>query len=440
MRFFLIILAAALSLAPNSRAQDLSDLGGDLTNDIPANFAITLPAPNISSDELYTFNLEGFVVFNHLFDQEKRNDKFILGPNFNHNACGSCHVGDGKGRVAISQTSPGSAMLVKVALRGLNDDGSPRNVPGVGEQLQDHTKRGGHRFNINLSWLPVRGSYPDGTRYKLRKPNLTFEIPGYTGKKAGRIVHSLRMTPPVFGMGLLEAVPDETIEAMADPDDLDQDGISGRVSLVPDRETNTIKIGRFGFRASNTTVKQQSAAAFFNDMGMTNELFTDETGSQEVSDEEMAKVVFYQQAVGVPKAKDQSDPDVIAGKELFQTVGCDDCHKMTLTTGVTSVVETNNQEFHPFTDLLLHDMGRGLSDKRAEFSASGREWRTTPLWALGFLEDLNRLDQRYLHDGRARTVEEAILWHGGEAKASRDAFKALELNQRLQLLRFLRSI
>lgn len=242
-------------------------------------------------------------------------------------------------------------------------------------------------------------------------------------------------------MGLLEAVPAETIEAMSDPNDLNGDGISGRASYVEDHTSNTTVVGRFGFRATHPTIKQQSAAAFFNDMGMTNEIFpTLNDPAMEVSQEAMAKVVFYLQAPGVIPARNQDNPNVIAGKALFQSLSCDACHKITLQAGPSSVAEVSNQVFHPFTDLLLHDMGGGLSDKRPEFSASGREWRTTPLWGLGLFRDLSQHRPGFLHDGRARSIEEAILWHGGEAKTSQRAFKKLSHTERDQLIQFLKSL
>jgi CxxC motif-containing protein (DUF1111 family) len=271
----------------------------------------------------------------------------------------------------------------------------------------------------------------------LRSPLLTFKIPGIDTRKV-RV--SLRMTPPIIGVGLLEAVTDETIIAMSDPNDLDGDGISGRVSYVHDRASNTTVIGRFGFRASNPNIRQQSAAAFFFDMGMTNELFQDSKQQQEVSTETLDLVEFYQQAAGVIPARDQANPDVIAGKQLFQQLNCSGCHKMTLQSGDGPVQETAHQTFHPFTDLLLHDMGPELADTRPEFSASNREWRTTPLWGLGLAGIVSTNKPGFLHDGRGRTVEEAILWHGGEAATSRDQFKALSATERQQVIRFLQSL
>jgi len=435
---YTVIFTAIVLFASSAFGQDVTRLGGELTStQVPNSVALELPAPNVISDERFQNHLAGHTDFHGSFEGVKVDGKQILGPFFNHNACGSCHFHDGRGPIQISRTAKGSAVLVKVSLRGLNADRSPRNVPGVGEQLQDHGPRGKTRFNIRLKWRNVKGNYPDGTKYTLRKPSLNFEVPKISSKK---IVHSIRMTPSVIGMGLLEAIPEETIRSMSDPDDSNGDGISGRVSEVIDHEKNTLALGRFGFRASHPSIKQQSAAAFVNDMGITNEVFKGPNGTEELSHESMARVVLYQQIGGVTPARDQDDPDVVAGKTLFQKVGCDGCHKITLQTGTSDVPEVANQEIHPFTDLLLHDMGPALADKRPEFSANGNEWRTTPLWGLGLFDVLSSSDPGFLHDGRARTFEEAILWHGGEAQGARDRFKNLAKTERDQLIRFLRSL
>ena len=228
--------------------------------------------------------------------------------------------------------------------------------------------------------------------------------------------------------------------ALSDPDDSNGDGISGRPQYIPDRINGGLALGRFGFRASHPTVKQQSAAAAFGDMGVTNSIFTDETGSQELSEEDLDDLSLYQELAGVPIARDQSDPEVQRGAELFTSVGCADCHVTTFTTVNTVHPELNGQLIHPFTDLLLHDMGPELSDGRNEFSASGSEWRTTPLWGGGFFKSVSGVKQKLLHDGRARSIEEAILWHGGEGETSTNNFKNLPKADRDALLRFLDSI
>lgn len=426
----------SLLLAGGVLAQDITRLGGDLTSEMPLTAALELPAPTVPN-EMFLFHLDGHTEFHKPREAERLNGKPLLGPFFNHDSCGGCHFKDGRGAIGFPHRPPGSAMLVKVSLRGFDKNGQVRNLPGFPEQLQDHSVAGTTRFNIKLRWRQRVGKYPDGTEFQIRSPNLSFDIPGVDPK---RVVSSLRSTPPVVGMGLLEAIPVATILALGDPDDANGDGISGRPRFVPNRETNTIELGRFGFRASHPTVKQQSAAAFFNDMGMTNELFSKKGVPQEVSSEAMAKLVFYQQTPGIPPARDQSDPDVMAGKALFQQVGCNACHIMTLHTGASEVVEVANQEIHPFTDLLLHDMGLGLADRRAEPGVNGHEWRTSPLWGIGLHKFLTNARPGFLHDGRARSIEEAILWHSGESAESRKAFMALSLKEREQLIRFVDSL
>jgi CxxC motif-containing protein (DUF1111 family) len=420
-------------------AEDVTRLGGDLSSTLPGRNAIQVGAPNVLDRERFERQLSGFPVFHSL-----RTKTDGLGPEFNSNSCGNCHVNNGRGPAKFGRSlSMGSSMVVKVSLPGLNPDGSPRNVPGVGEQLRDHNVRGRRQFDISLKWISLSRNYPDGTKYELRRPGLSFKVPK---SNARRLVSSLRMTPALIGMGLLEAVPEETILALADPDDSNGDGISGRPNYVTDARTNERRIGRFGFRARHTTVEEQSAAAAFHDIGITNVLFPgdpDASGAAtapELSDDDLDRLTMYQALAGVPFARNQEDPQVARGKEFFQSIGCDTCHRMTLKTGTAKDPELSNQTFHPFTDLLLHDMGKGLSDRRPEFSASGSEWRTTPLWGLGFSETVSSVKPLYLHDGRARTVEEAILWHGGEAAGAKDRFSALAKTERDDLIAFLRSL
>jgi len=228
---------------------------------------------------------------------------------------------------------------------------------------------------------------------------------------------------------------------MADPSDKNKDRISGRVSMVQTIERPAKKIGRFGFKATHATLREQGAAALFNDMGISNRVLRGKDKRLEISEPDLKAMLFYMQASGVPKARNQNDSNVKAGKEIFKRIGCDDCHVMTLKTASrTKIPELANQTFHPFTDLLLHNMGSGLSDKRAEFSALGSEWRTTPLWGIGLTDDLTEKEPAFLHDGRARTIEEAILWHDGEAKHSKQNFRGLPKAERDQLIAFLRSI
>ena len=425
--------------APSVSAQDITNLGGDLSSTDFSFNAMQLPAPNISSRERFEEHLLTHRTFHKSFDTGVDGGSSKVGPKFNHVSCAGCHANVGRGKVSFARgIDEGSSLLIKVALKGLKPNGAPRNVPGVGEQLQDHHIDGRRLYDIRLRWRYLTGRYSDGSSYELRKPVLSFKIPGVN---QNNVVSSLRQTPAIIGMGLLEAVPDETLIAMSDPNDLDGDGISGEVNYSLSAETGNLEIGRFGFRATQPTIKQQNAAAFFNDMGVTNDLFRESGKNKELSTATLNKNVFYLQAASIPAARNQSEPDVIEGKQLFQQIGCDDCHKMTLVAGDYEVPEVANQTFHPFTDLLLHDMGDGLADTRPEFSASRREWRTTPLWGLGMVSALLREGRPgFLHDGRARTIEEAILWHAGEAKNSKLQFKNLTNEQRQKLLAFLNSI
>lgn len=412
-------------------SQEIINLGGELSTSIPGHNAIQVAAPNVTDNERRLKQINGFTVFHRLTRREDG-----LGPRFVSNSCGSCHVQNGKGPIRLGGGR--STMVVKVSRPGLAPDGSPRPVPGIGEQLQDTSISGRRHFDLRLRWREIGGRYPDGTRYKLRAPDLRFRIPGESFR---RVRASLRMTPPLVGLGLLESIPESTILGFSDPADSDGDGISGKPQYVTSLETGERVLGRFGFRASHPNVKEQSGVAAFLDMGLTNEYFPGPGGTKELSDDELSRVTIYQQLPGVPRARNQDDPQVQLGKALFQQINCQACHKMNLQTGSSAEYpELANQVIHPFTDLLLHDMGPGLADRRPEFNASGREWRTTPLWGLGFVRTVSGVRQGYLHDGRARTVEEAILWHGGEAKASKEAFKNLSKAERSALIKFLMSL
>lgn len=428
------VLCAALILAhhlPSASAQDITSLGGDLSNDLQDRNAIQAPAPNVTDPIRRQKQAEGFKVFHHVADSEDG-----LGPRFINRSCGGCHINNGKGQITFRRSNnPGSLAVVKVKRIGLEPDGSTPEVPGIGSQITDHDINNDLSRRITITWSTVAGRYPDGSPYRLRRPKLSYSK---AITALGRFDASLRIAPPMIGPGLLEAIPASTIVAMSDVNDRNRDGISGRVNFVKLREGSGYAVGRFGFKATVASVREQSALALYHDMGITNPILSEE--APELSENTLSILTLYQQLAGVPKARDQSQPEVIAGKALFARVGCDACHRMTLMTGSHENAELENQIIHPFTDLLLHDMGPGLADKWNEFSARGSEWRTTPLWGLGFAERLSAKPLTYLHDGRARSAEEAILWHGGEAAATTSRFKALSKTERDQLISFLRSL
>jgi CxxC motif-containing protein (DUF1111 family) len=268
---------------------------------------------------------------------------------------------------------------------------------------------------------------------------------------------SPRVAPAVFGLGLLAAVPAEALEALADPDDVDGDGISGRVNHVWDAQAQAPAIGRFGWKANQPNLLQQTAGAFLGDMGITSSLFPagecaaaqeqclvqpsgGEDGAPELSDSLLASVVHYMHTLAVPARRRVDDLEVLEGKRLFMDSGCAECHVPKLETGaLEGFAELSGQVIRPYTDLLLHDMGDDLGDGRPDFEATGNEWRTPPLWGIGLVHTVNRHDY-LLHDGRARGVLEAVLWHGGEAEAARDAVLALSETDRRRLVAFLESL
>jgi CxxC motif-containing protein (DUF1111 family) len=275
------------------------------------------------------------------------------------------------------------------------------------------------------------------------------------GELPADVQTSARVASPVIGLGLLEAVPEESLRALADADDEDGDGISGRVNIVWDAANNMEAVGRFGWKANAPSLRHQNAAAAIGDMGITSPVFNTDlcepaqescrAVAEEVADPPellgsfFDPLVRYTQLVGVPRQRDADKAEVQRGAARFRGLGCASCHMPTLITGPSDLVEVADQVIHPYSDLLLHDMGHGLADNRPDFQASGREWRTPPLWGIGLTEAVGGF-QLYLHDGRARSLEEAILWHDGEAARAQQAFINLPAAERADLLAFLGSL
>ncbi|MEL6893918.1 MAG: di-heme oxidoredictase family protein, partial [Actinomycetota bacterium] len=327
-----------------------------------------------------------------------------------------------------------------------------------GNKLQDRSVVGvPSEGELVVTYRDVPGEYGDGTPYALRAPD--YEIIGNFGELGDDIMISPRLAPQVIGMGLLEAIPEADIRGTADPHDSDGDGISGRPNEVWSSGSSELALGRFGWKAGQPTVLEQSADAFRNDMGITSDLAPDETctgaqtecaaaptgrgddGEQEVTASRLASVTFYTRTLAVPAGRGSDDPHVQRGAELFDEFNCSACHTPTYTTGPleeVGVEALSDQVIFPYTDLLLHDMGPGLADDRPEFEADGQEWRTPPLWGIGLIEVVNG-ELFLLHDGRARTIEEAILWHGGEASAAMEAFRTADADDRAALVAFLES-
>jgi CxxC motif-containing protein (DUF1111 family) len=367
-----------------------------------------------------------------------------LGPQFNATSCADCHFRDGRGGPPPDLRDPHPARpvpprLLRLGLVGL--DGQLVAEPQYGFQLQDHAlPPAASEAQLEVAFRAIEGHYPDGVPYALQAPDIT--IRGLArGPLAAGTRRSLRSPPSLIGLGLLEAVPDAALLALADPDDADHDGISGRANHVRDPRTGARVLGRFGWKAGQPSLWLQNATALREDLGVTTPVFPDAGfAAPELDDADLERLTRYTRLLGPPRRRDLGDPDVVRGEQLFTTAGCATCHHPQLTTGdVTDLPELAHQTITPYTDLLLHDLGDALADDRPDGDATGREWRTAPLWGLGLLRIVTG-DVRLLHDGRARSPEEAILWHGGEAQAARDRFAQLAGRDRAALLRFLAAL
>lgn len=410
------------------------------------------PAPNLDTLERRRFE-SGDRLFRRTWvaapAQPPADRRDGLGPLFNADSCSACHSRDGRG-VPPLEDGTGLGLLFRF---GVADDGASMATPTLGRQLQDHAIEGfPPEGRVEIEYVEVPGTYPDGARYSLRRPAYRVERAD-PGNDGDRPVVSPRIAPAVFGMGLLEAIPEAVILASADPDDRDGDGISGRANLVWSVARGEEVIGRFGWKANVATVLDQVAAAFHEDIGITSELHPEEQCSPdgavcrsapsgdtpELSSEDLADVVFYASTLAVPARRSIDSDGVRRGADLFSSIGCTACHTARLTTGDHPFEVVAYQTIHPFTDLLLHDMGPGLADGVPDGLATGSEWRTPPLWGLGSIPAVN--GQLFLlHDGRARSLEEAILWHGGEAESSRTRFVQLDADDRARVLAFLDSL
>ncbi|MDV6169932.1 di-heme oxidoredictase family protein [Flavobacterium sp. DG1-102-2] len=376
-----------------------------------------------------------------------------LGPFYNAVACASCHFKDGRGRPPLYDGELGRGLLLRLSIPGMDPHGGPLADPTYGGQLQDNAILGPIiKGQIGITYKTITETFDDGTSVELKKPIYTINNLGYGSLASGPMI-SPRVGNQIIGLGLLEAVPDAAILGFADEFDNDGDGISGRPNYVYDIESNSQKLGRFGWKANQPNVKQQVAAAFSNDMGITSYMFPNENcppgvdcgsipngGTPEIADLAFDRVVLYSRVLAVPIRRNHNDQDVLNGKKLFNDMQCVACHKPKMQTGDSYFISGyQNQTIRPYTDLLLHDMGENLADNATDFLASGSEWRTPPLWGIGLVQTVNK-HTNFLHDGRARNLMEAILWHGGEAQAAKEKFKKLSAKEREDVIRFLNSL
>lgn len=519
MTSFLILSGCNSSDSQKNKKDELveytyiSALGGDASaiGASDSGHGFSTPMPNLTDDELEQ-HLSGDAFFETSFTTAPNNEHPNLdglGPVFNNQDCNSCHQRDGRSSTITVASDQESVLLgpeAGIFLRMSIDDGichfpSDENnycknkaVPNFGTQLfhrgvlkaredwQDFPFVG--QANVYLSYELSTVIYPDGSEIVLKKPIFEIHQP-YDVQNGNRLnsailQNDVRYSPrngmPIFGLGLLELIPEADILALADEFDENEDNISGRANWVFDPikaqqgSNNPISLGRFGWKASTPSVRVQSLGALRGDMGITNPLFpqesvahtllhdnylartgyvdagADENGDPEASQRFSDDVVFYAETLAVPQRRNIDNESVIKGAQLFSQVNCTGCHNPSFVTsseqtigGVIAPEGLKHQTIYPFTDMLLHDLGEGLADNRRDFMASGLEWKTRPLWGIGLTKTVNPA-AGFLHDGRASTIEEAILWHGGEANKSKQDFMELTSDNRKALIAFVMSL
>ncbi|MFK7928167.1 MAG: di-heme oxidoredictase family protein, partial [Myxococcota bacterium] len=366
----------------------------------------------------------------------------LAGPLYVEASCDGCHARNGRAAVADLGENL-DHWVFKIG----DDNGDPD--PSRGQVLQTRSTSGASEGSVSL----LRWDETDG----LRSPVFDF---GDTPPAR----FSGRLAPQLVGMGLIEAIPESDVLAWEDVDDADGDGISGRAQRVSDPVTGEVRLGRFGWKAGASSLTHQVAAALNTDMGvMTSVIDTPDCGPQqegcgndqgpEMTDTHLEELVSYVSVLGVRARRDLDDPVALQGETVFDDLGCGSCHRSDVTTSAFHpFAELRDQVIHPYTDLLLHDMGPELADTLGEGIATGAEWRTAPLWGIGLgpcvtggvvgpnQNQVCTPHESYLHDGRARTLTEAIRWHGGEGAPSRDGFEASSTADQVALLAFLRTL
>jgi len=499
---------------------DVVNLGGETTefSGLTNRISFDLPATNLEGTAL-DMHIRGDGEFERQFTKApsaQHPDIDGVGPVFNNNACLECHNRDGRGNYSFQAlTAPqgewtklgaNEAVFLRISVGpeetcvpdASNCYCAPEDVPGFSSQLFHRGVLGARpdspftgQADVYVKFEEEEVSYADGEKVTLRKPVFEIRNPyDHPGEKPGDntppvsrllqtdVMTSTRMGMPVFGLGLLEAIKEEDILALADPDDNNDDNISGKPNWVCDpvkknmlSDPDPKSLGRFGWKANTPTVAVQGSGAYRGDMGVTNYFFPEESvlgtalhdaylatnpgdngqNGAEVGVDVVQDVMFYTNTLAVPARRNVDNANVRAGAELFHTAGCTSCHTPGFNTGThpgipaldgtvaVAIPEVENQKIFPFTDMLLHDMGDGLADGRSDFSANGKEWKTRPLWGVGLTQTVNPL-AGFLHDSRASTLEEAILWHDGEAEDAKEEFRTMVKADRDALVAFLKSL
>jgi CxxC motif-containing protein (DUF1111 family) len=457
LRFALTVAAfplaagGLLAFAGNAHLAALS--GGAFTVADESALAYSLPGPGLDEAQL-----ELFASGRQEFQQRwvvlaVIGGKWGRGPTSNGEICIDCHAANGRGQAPDSTRESFTSMVVRLSIPGEDEHGGPLPHPNYGDQLQGQGELGRvfPEGDAVIAWSEHEEPLADGSRVTMRTPKLGFTNLAF-GPLGADIMTSVRIAPAIFGAGLLDAVAEmDLLDIARRQQEL---GFNGRPNLVWDAEKQTMALGRFGWKANQPSLRQQDASAFLNDMGVTTSVFKREncpdtqtacrkrpTGMvPEQPDRAFNALLFYTRALGVPARRLVDDPVALHGELLFAQAQCAVCHVPELKTGeYPALPQLGHQIIHPYTDLLLHDMGESLADGRPDFLAGPRDWRTPPLWGIGLSKKVNG-NASLLHDGRARNLTEAILWHGGEAATSRDAFLRMPKPERDALLAFLNSL
>lgn len=405
------------------------------------------PSPKLSEEEKEKFE-KGEIFFDQKWEVASLDkSKNGLGPFFNSSSCVACHVADGRGRPPKDGEQM-ETMLLRLSVPGKGKYNEPLPSHNYGGQLQGFSIPDiKPEATVKITYEEIQGKFADGETYTLKKPIYKIENEAY-GDFEKDLMISPRVANQMGGLGLLEDINEKDLLALADPDDKNNDGISGRPNYVWDEEKQKVSLGRFGWKSNQPNIRQQVAGAFLGDIGITSPIFPKEeiTENQfskligtnyitnnipEINEEILDSVVVYSKNLSIPARRDVDNLEVIKGEKLFSGLSCNTCH-------VTDI-KSKEEIIHPYTDLLLHDMGDDLADNRPDFMANGNEWRTAPLWTIGLFQKVNG-HTNYMHDGRANNLTEAILWHGGEANKSKEKFKQLTKEEREALVSFLNTL
>jgi CxxC motif-containing protein (DUF1111 family) len=464
------LVALLWPLWSHSQADTGDAVQGELTAGQATAFAtgrnaFSMPLPTLDDDERARFAVgNSFFRRNWVEAPSSTQARDGLGPHFIARSCGGCHVQDGRGappdfRKGLSD--PPVALLLRLSIPGVGKHGSVVPDPVYGDQLNNAAVQGVQpEGRVRIRYQTLQGRFADGNRYTLRKPLYSIDQLAY-GPLHPQAMISPRIAPQMAGVGLLEAIAEADILANQATQAASSGPIKGQVNRVWDDFAQTLRIGRFGWKANQASVASQTAGAFLGDIGITSNQHPNEacTTSQkdclaaprgghgqtpEIDDVTLSNVIFYQNTLAPAARRNVADAQVLRGQALFAQAQCSACHRPSYTTGAPpfpslSSPKVQGLKIWPYTDLLLHDMGPDLADGRPDFAANGRQWKTPALWGVGLVHDVNG-HRKLLHDGRANGVLEAILWHGGEAQAAKQQVLQLNARDRQALVAFVESL